>query len=156
LDRIVWQGQQSALASSSFIEGISFGLALVVSIILFPKSSLWWVQAIALGVAALMVSYGYYHGQATTYSILEKGISKECHYINDQYHELPFDKTLEIIVIQNAWARNLNIGTLVFKSNSISFQNIRFDGIKDPKKVRRIALDAKISFELTTKKQVEP
>ena len=146
MDRIVWQGEPTVLASLSFTVGIALGIASIVLIAFLSGSPSWWVQVLTLSAAVLMVTFGFYHGRSITYIISEHGVSRECHYIADEYNELPFDKIAAVVVSQGIWGRLLSFGTVVVRSGSVSFQSILFKGIKQPERVRQIVLDAKERF----------
>lgn len=130
----------------SFTGGIALGIASIVLMVFLSRSPSWWVQALAWGVALSMVTFGFYHGRSITYVISEHGVSRECHYITDEYNELPFDKIVAVVVSQGIWGRILSFGTVIVRSGSVSFQNVVFEGVKHPEQVRHMVLDAKERF----------
>jgi uncharacterized membrane protein len=152
LDMIVWQGEPAVLTSSSFTSGMAIVIASILSMILFPNEPLFWLQALGLGIAVLLMNFGYYHGRSSTYVVSERVVSTERHFIRAEYQEIPVDKISDVFVSQGAVGRIFNFGTVTVRSNSVSFQSVLLKGVKRPTDVKEIILETKMQrYQLTGK-----
>ena len=115
----------------------------IVAIERLVASPYMWVPALGVGAAFLIVDFAFKRAHATTYMVSEVGVRQECHYITDEFNELPFDRIADVSVSWGLLGRIFRFGTVTVRSGSVSFQSILFKGVRQPEELRQMILDAR-------------
>ena len=143
MDDVIWFGKPTVLSFASLFAGTILGLLSIVAIEGFLEPPFSWVPTLGLGAALLIVNFAFNRARSTTYTISAVDVHRECHYVTDEFNELPLNKIADVVVSRGALGRILHFGTVKVNSASVSFHNIVLTGVRKPEEVRRIILAAK-------------
>lgn len=143
---VIWFGKPTVFSFSSLFAGAILGVISIAALEGFLAPTFSWIPTLGLGglgVGLLILDFAFNRARSTIYVISAVGVRRECHYVTDEFNELPFDRVADVVVSQGVLGRIFRFGSVTARSGSVSFQSVQFKGIRQPEEVRRIVLDAR-------------